>query len=71
MNVIKSKRNKERVKTGMEKYDAAFSDMENRLIEEARMIPPRLEVIEECLRAGADLNKIGAHRHLDLFDRMM
>lgn len=66
MNVIKSKRNKERVKTGMEKYDAAFSDMENRLIEEARMIPPRLDVIEECLRTGADLNKIGAERNVFL-----
>ena len=50
----------------MEKYDAAFSDMENRLIEEARMIPPRLDVIEECLRAGADLNKIGAERNVFL-----
>ncbi|MBR6651798.1 MAG: hypothetical protein IKL30_01370, partial [Anaerotignum sp.] len=50
----------------MEKYDAAFSDMENRLIEEARMIPPRLGVIEECLRAGADLNKIGAERNVFL-----
>ena len=29
----------------MEKYDAAFTDMENRLIDEARMIPPDVEAI--------------------------
>ncbi len=57
---------KERVKTGMEKYDAAFSDMENRLIDEARMIPPNMEEIENLLQAGADLNKTGAERNVFL-----
>lgn len=46
----------------MEKYDAAFSDMENRLIYEARMIPPDMDKIESLLRAGTDLNKSGAER---------
>lgn len=50
----------------MEKYDAAFSDMENRLIDEARMIPPRMDLIEDCLRAGADLNKTGTERNVFL-----
>ena len=50
----------------MEKYDAAFSDMENRLIDEARMIPPRVDLIEGCLRAGADLNKTGTERNVFL-----
>ena len=57
---------KERVKPGMEKYDAAFSDMENRLIEEARMIPPDLEAIETLLKNGADLNKTGTERNVFL-----
>jgi len=50
----------------MEKYDAAFSDMENRLIEEARMIPPRMEAVEDLLKQGADLNKTGAERNVFL-----
>ena len=50
----------------MEKYDAAFSDMENRLIEEARMIPPDLEAIETLLKNGADLNKTGTERNVFL-----
>ena len=50
----------------MEKYDAAFSDMENRLIDEARMIPPRMDRIEDYLRAGADLNKTGTERNVFL-----
>lgn len=50
----------------MEKYDAAFSDMENRLIYEARTIPPRMEEIEALLQAGADLNKTGAERNVFL-----
>ena len=66
MNVSKNKRNKERVKTGMEKYDAAFSDMENRLIYEARMIPPNMETVEDLLKQGADLNKTGAERNVFL-----
>ena len=57
---------KERVKPGMEKYDAAFTDMENRLIDEARMIPPDLEAIETLLKNGADLNKTGAERNVFL-----
>ena len=56
----------ERVKTGMEKYDAAFSAMENRLIEEARRVPPDLTVIEELLQNGADLNKNGTERNVFL-----
>ena len=56
----------ERVKTGMEKYDAAFSDMENRLIEEARKIPPDFETIETLLKNGADLNKVGNERNVFL-----
>lgn len=56
----------ERVKTGMEKYDAAFSEMENRLIYEARMIPPDMERIEALLQAGADLNKTGTERNVFL-----
>ena len=56
----------ERVKTGMEKYDAAFSDMENRLIDKARMIPPDLEAIEALLQNGADLNKTGTERNVFL-----
>lgn len=52
----------ERVKMGMEKYDTAFSDMENRLIYEARMIPPDLAAIEDLLQNGADLNKTGTER---------
>lgn len=58
--------NKERVKTGMEKYDAAFSDMENRLIYEARTIPPNMEAVEELLKNGADLNKTGAEKNVFL-----
>lgn len=50
----------------MEKYDAAFTDMENRLIDEARMIPPDLEAIETLLKNGADLNKTGAERNVFL-----
>lgn len=50
----------------MEKYDAAFSDMENRLIDEARMIPPCMDRIEDYLRAGADLNKTGTERNVFL-----
>ena len=50
----------------MEKYDAAFSDMENRLIEEARMIPPNMEAVEDLLKKGADLNKTGAERNVFL-----
>ena len=50
----------------MEKYDAAFSDMENRLIDEARMIPPCMDRIEVYLRAGADLNKTGTERNVFL-----
>lgn len=50
----------------MEKYDAAFSDMENRLIYEARKIPPSMEDIEALLQAGADLNKMGAERNVFL-----
>ena len=50
----------------MEKYDAAFTDMENRLIAEARMIPPDLEAIETLLKNGADLNKTGAERNVFL-----
>lgn len=50
----------------MEKYDATFSDMENCLIEEARKIPPRMDVIEDYLRNGADLNKTGAERNVFL-----
>ena len=50
----------------MEKYDAAFSDLENRLIYEARMIPPNMETIENLLQAGADLNKTGAERNVFL-----
>lgn len=44
----------------MGKYDAAFSNMENRLIDEARMIPPNMETIEMLLKNGANLNKVGA-----------
>lgn len=54
------------MKMGMEKYDAAFSDMENRLIYESRMIPPNMEKIEALLQAGADLNKMGAERNVFL-----
>ncbi|MBQ9091856.1 MAG: hypothetical protein IJY52_06280 [Anaerotignum sp.] len=50
----------------MEKYDAAFSEMENRLIYEARTIPPNMEEIENLLKAGADLNKTGAERNVFL-----
>ena len=50
----------------MEKYDAAFSETENRLIYESRMIPPSMETIESLLQAGADLNKIGAERNVFL-----
>ena len=50
----------------MEKYDAAFSDMENRLIEEARLIPPNMKAVEELLKNGADLNKTGAERNVFL-----
>lgn len=50
----------------MEKYDATFSDMENRLIDEARMIPPCMDRIEDYLRAGADLNKTGTERNVFL-----
>ena len=50
----------------MEKYDAAFSDMENQLIEEARRIPPNLAVVEQLLQAGADLNKTGSERNVFL-----
>ena len=50
----------------MEKYDIAFSEMENRLIYEARMIPPRMETIESLLQAGADLNKTGTERNVFL-----
>lgn len=50
----------------MEKYDTAFSDMENRLIEEARMIPPDMEAIETLLKNGADLNKTGTERNVFL-----
>ena len=57
---------KERVKTSMEKYDDAFSDMENRLIEEARQIPPRMDIIKALLENGADLNKTGAERNVFL-----
>lgn len=46
----------------MEKYDITFSDLENRLIYEARMIPPNLSEIEELLKAGADLNKTGTEK---------
>ena len=57
---------KERVNIGMEKYDAGFSDMENCLIYKARTIPPNMEEIETLLKAGADLNKIGAERNVFL-----
>lgn len=50
----------------MEKYDAAFSDTENRLIYEARSIPPDLEKVEALLAAGADLNRIGAEKNVFL-----
>lgn len=50
----------------MEKYDAAFSNMENRLIDEARMIPPNMETIEMLLKNGANLNKAGAERNVFL-----
>lgn len=50
----------------MEKYDAAFSDMENRLIEEARLIPPNMKTVEDLLKGGADLNKTGAERNVFL-----
>lgn len=50
----------------MEKYDAAFSDTENELIYEARLIPPDMARIEGLLRQGADLNKIGAERNVFL-----
>lgn len=50
----------------MEKYDAAFSDLENRLINEARAIPPNIEKIEALLQAGADLNKTGTERNVFL-----
>ena len=50
----------------MEKYDAAFSDMENRLIDDERMIPPCMDRIEDYLRAGADLNKTGTERNVFL-----
>ncbi|MDO4531905.1 MAG: hypothetical protein Q4C06_07990 [Bacillota bacterium] len=50
----------------MEKYDAAFSDRENQLIEEARRIPPDLAAIEQLLQAGADLNKTGSERNVFL-----
>ncbi len=43
----------------MEKYDTVFSDLENRLIYESRMIPPNMEKIEALLKDGADLNKMG------------
>ena len=56
----------ERMKRGMEKYDAAFSDMENRLIEEARKIPPCFDTIETLLKDGADLNKVGEERNVFL-----
>lgn len=46
----------------MKKYDAAFSDLENRFIDEARAIPPDMEKIERLLQAGVDLNKMGAER---------
>lgn len=46
----------------MEKYDAAFSDAENRLIYEARLIPPDMKTIETLLQEGADLNHAGAER---------
>ncbi len=54
------------MKTGMEKYDAAFSDMENRLIKEARTIPPDMAEVERLLQAGADLNKTGVERNVFL-----
>lgn len=54
------------MKTGMDKYDAAFSDMENRLIYEARLIPPNMEKIEELLKNGADLDKTGDERNVFL-----
>ncbi len=50
----------------MEKYDAAFSDLENCLIYEARTIPPNMEEIETLLKAGADLNKTGTERNVFL-----
>lgn len=56
----------EREKRGMKNYDIAFSEMENRLIYEARMIPPRMETIESLLQAGADLNKTGTERNVFL-----
>lgn len=46
----------------MEKYDITFSDLENRLIYEARTIPPNMPKIEELLAAGADLNKTGTEK---------
>lgn len=46
----------------MEIYDITFSDLENRLIYEARTIPPNMEKIEELLKAGADLNKTGTEK---------
>ncbi len=55
-----------RVKPDMEKYDAAFSEMENQLIYEARMIPPNIEAIETLLKNGADLNKTGTERNVFL-----
>ena len=58
--------NTERVKTSMEKYDAAFSAMENHLIEEARNVPPDLAAIEKLLQNGADLNKNGTERNVFL-----
>lgn len=50
----------------MEKYDIAFSKIENELIYEARLIPPNMEHIETLLRQGADLNKIGMERNVFL-----
>ena len=46
----------------MEKYDITFTDLENRLVYEARTIPPDMHKIEELLKAGADLNKTGTEK---------
>lgn len=50
----------------MEKYDMAFSTIENELIYEARRIPPDMEHIEALLQQGADLNKTGTERNVFL-----
>lgn len=66
MNILTANGDMERVKASMEKYDAAFSDMENRLIYEARMIPPDMAAVEELLKNGANLNKTGAEKNVFL-----